>query len=208
MPVEIVDIRPWYSVTYRIRKNVYQTDPTNNAVYNRLLAQQSLFFGGLFADDGVEDSSPYILDMVKISNLLSDYSAASDLRTFLPVGFSGFSGGIPNVNLSSYCTLTAFQRLLTDPSGSTSRFPQSRTAQNAGMSIEYILERYASGTALPVQTRNMMSDSKRGLSLDDMKKVRTIENEMDAESYIRDVNARKAADDAAKAADTSPNSDN
>lgn len=93
---------------------------------------------------------------------------------------------------------TQLSSLFVDPSGAESVWPESSTTQNAGMSIDFILQRYASGQSLPVQNRNMRADSDY-MSDQDMKKVRVISDVFEAQQYIRDVKAREAAQKEAKA---------
>lgn len=93
---------------------------------------------------------------------------------------------------------TDYAFVFVDPLGREAEFPSSETTQNAGMSIDFILQRYASGQSLPVQNRNMRADSDH-MSDSEMKQVRVISDVFEAQQYIRDVQARDAASKEAKA---------
>lgn len=179
-----------FTTTFRIKKGTLNTDPTVNGSYDKLRTIQQEY-NGLLLSLGYPDPED-ILVFINYFLILdtSSPSSAQLLASFSDYGTSGNS--LPEVALSSQVLqIPEFQLFLVHPS--IYETERSRTAQNAGMSVEYILQRYASGQALPVMNRNSMSDSQRGLSEEDMKNIRVIENEMDAQQYVRDVRAAEVA---------------
>lgn len=189
MANSISDFRIPFSVTYRIKRNYYYTDPTNNGQYSSALAVQSKYW-----DEVYVDRQDRLVKIERFLVQLDPTSGESALGSYLALNFRPgvISAGLQSVELSAAVLQSDLQFILVDPSGLQVN-ERSRTAQNAGMSVEYILQRYASGQALPVMNRNSMSDSQRGLSEEDMKNIRVIENEMDAQQYVRDVRAAEAA---------------
>lgn len=192
--MDIVNINRTHSTTFRIKKGTLSSDPTVNGSYDKLMKIQDSFLNNL-TNVGYQVYDGYGDCMVLINRFLiidQDLPAGNQLLACFSDNGTQASA-IPEVALSSeVLQLPIFQSLLVN-GDYTPVNERSRTAQNAGMSVEYILQRYASGQALPVMNRNSMSDSQRGLSEEDMKNIRVIENEMDAQQYVRDVRAAEAA---------------
>lgn len=98
--------------------------------------------------------------------------------------------------------LTHFANYLVNPSGNGNYTEEDyqKVSQNAGMSIEYILQRFAKGQSVPVG-RAMRADSSN-MSEAEMLKAKAITDKFEATEYIRTTEARNAENEAKNAQKT------
>lgn len=183
----LLDTTIHYNVKFRVKRNIYLSPADGITI------RQPVPIIGTLDGDRL-DLLNFVIRTGSGSGVLSVFKNQTSLQKLQTSD---------TLNAQELCAnsllLTHFSNYLVNPTGNGNYTEEDyqKVSQNAGMSIEEILQRFARGQAVPVG-RAMRADSSN-MSEAEMLNVKSINDKFEATEYIRTTEARKAENEAKNA---------